>query len=58
MKINILNLLKTLIRVVPLVGDIKENLDSKDRGRGNLDPEKLITALVRIGVIVGTSQIL
>lgn len=58
MKINILNVLKTLVRVVPLVGDIKENLDSKDMGKGRLDAEKLITAIVRIGVIVGTSQII
>ena len=41
-----------LFRSVPLVGEIVENLRSKDAGTGKLDWEKIITLVIRLMVLV------
>ena len=41
-----------LFRSVPLVGEIVENLRSKDAGTGKLDWEKIITLVIRLMLLV------
>lgn len=52
---TIIKILQTALKVVPFVGEIKENLESRDRGIGNLDPEKLMSSIIRIAITIGTT---
>ena len=37
---------------VPVVGELVENVESKDRGVGRLDPDKLVNQLIRLTLLV------
>ena len=41
-----------LLRSVPLVGEIVENVRSKDAGTGRLDWEKILTLVIRLVTLV------
>lgn len=48
MKIDIIKLGKTLLKLVPLIGDGVENKDSEDGGKGKFQWGKFFQQIIRI----------
>jgi hypothetical protein len=43
-------ILSRILRFIPIIGDVKENIKSKDGGVGQLDPSKLVNQAIRLSL--------
>lgn len=55
---NVLRLIKTVAKIVPIVGNMFRNKDSKDGGEGKFDWKKLGADIIDLGSAVAIGYFL
>ena len=55
---NIIKLIKTAVKIVPLIGNIFRNKDSEDGGKGKFEWKKLGADLIDLGSAIAIGYFL